>query len=72
MHILQDTLKSFSTWMEREQIIRYNDQQQRKSEENYPKNQLKCVKTKTTKYVTVSNCVYVPLEIPIVGFGQIG
>ena len=29
MNLLQDTLKSFSSWMEREQIIRSNDQQQR-------------------------------------------
>ena len=34
MNLLQDTLKSFSSWMEREQIIRYNDQQQRKEEFN--------------------------------------
>ena len=31
MQLLQDQFKAFSSWMEREQIIRYNDSKERKS-----------------------------------------
>ena len=32
MNLLQDQFIAFSSWMEREQIMRYHDQQQRKEE----------------------------------------
>ena len=32
INLLQDQLRAFSSWMEREQIMRYHDQQQRKEE----------------------------------------
>ena len=68
MNLLQDQFKAFSSWMEREQIMRYHDQQQRKEEwsllqelvrANLPKNnQIECVKCNCVLKLCYENMYY--------------